>query len=322
MSEIAVVDASIERCAHDKENPYLMLSVGVTRDTRLSVEDLGFLTILLDHPNNFKFNVPYLVKRCNLSKEKTRKLLNRLIDLGYVIANQIRATGKFFGMIYRVFEKPLMLVKSASEKVKVPEKTIDAEIGKTVDVKSECGKVATNKYDDGLSTREKEINTNVCISSKDSKILKVSIHDQDFKNALIIRNCKPIDDQKVLDAFVEEFNKKADQYSQLSEQQRKSNLAIFIKRCVENHKLNTAKANAVDQKKSNQEANVVGIKSIKQAFFFAKQLTANQAFSSKYSHSGETQNAFEGRIRQNLLKESNFIEYKPFLIEIGLISKG
>ncbi|WP_151765821.1 helix-turn-helix domain-containing protein [Acinetobacter colistiniresistens] len=317
MTEVAVIDAGIQRCVHDKENPFLMLSVGVTRDTRLSVEDLGFLAILLDHPNNFKFNVPYLVKRCRLSKEKTRKLLNKLIDLGYVMANQIRNHGKFLGMIYRVFEKPLMLVKAAAgEQKQLPVKTVSAVDEKSVHGESENGKIDTNKYDEEVSKKQKE-NTNVCISSKEIKILKVSVEDEDLKNALIIRNCKPITDQQILDAYVAEFNKNADQYSQLSEIQRKANLAIFIKRCIENHKQNTAKAKAAEKKSPTP---TTGVKTIKQAFFFAKQLSASHAFSSRYSNQGESAIEFEVRIRQNLLNEKYFTDYKPFLLEMGLIS--
>lgn len=316
MTEIAIQDAGIQRCTHDKENPYLMLSVGVTRDTRLSVEDLGFLTILLDHPNNFKFNVPYLVKRCKLSKEKTRKQLNKLIELGYVMANQIRNHGKFLGMIYRVFEKPLMLVKKATEQKQIAERTISAVEGKSTHGNSEFGETNTNKYDDELSTRDKEIK-NECISSKEIKILNLSIDNQLLKNALLIRNCEPIKDQALLDAYVEEFNKNAEKYKDLSEFQRISNLAIFIKRCIEHHKKNSSKAKPVEQKES---VPVVGVKTIKQAFFLAKQLTANAQFASNFSYMGESTSEFEGRIRQNLLNAKYFNEYKSYLIQMKLIS--
>lgn len=314
MTEVAVKESSIQRCAHDKENPYLMLSVGVTRDPRLSIEDLGFLTVLLDHPNNFKFNVPYLVKRCKLSKEKTRKLLNRLIELGYVIANQIRSFGKFLGMIYRVFEKPLMLVNSKPE---CKQKVVHAVEEKSRHGLTVNGEIDTNKYDDELSTRDKEINNSVCISSKDNFNLKVKIDDQYLKNALLIRNCKPIKDQVLLDAYLAEFNKNSDQYSHLSVFQRINNLAIFIKRCIDHHKENASKPKGVEKKEQQQ---ITSIKTIKQAFFFAKQLTSNAQFSGDHSYSGESQNAFEGRIRQNLLNEKYFNEYRPYLIQMALIS--
>ncbi|WP_417212010.1 helix-turn-helix domain-containing protein [Acinetobacter venetianus] len=316
MSGIAVVDASIQRCAHNKENPYLMISVGVTRDSRLTVEDLGFLTILLDHPNNFKFNVPYLVKRCKLSKEKTRKLLKRLIDLGYVIANQVRQKGQFLSVIYSVFEKPLMLVKTALEPKKGEVKTISAVVGKSEHGETECGESATNKYDEGLNKREEKKNTNVCMSKKDLKILKVNVNDQDLINALRIRNVKPIEDQQELDAYLAEFNKKAEEYTGLSENQRIANLAVFIKRCIQNHKNNSEKS----KKSEGKQGHSTNQLSIKQAFFFAKQLTSNQAFASKYCNVGESAFAFEGRIRQNLFNEKFYEVCKPFLSEMGLIS--
>lgn len=261
MSDFAMVSQSIERCVHNKENPYLMISVGVTRDTRLSVEDIGFLTVLLDHPNNFKFNVPYLVKRCKLSKEKTRKLLNRLIDMGYVIANQIRQKGQFLGMIYRVFEKPLTLVKSnISEKKQQKELTVKAVDEKSVHGKSVAGEIDSNNYDQELNTRENKKNKNVCMSYK---ILKIDVDSKDLKNALLIRNVQPIKDQNLLNAYLEEFNKNADQFSELSEIQRIANFAVFIKRCIENNKTNVEKSKKPKLK--------TGIQSLQQAYFFAKQ---------------------------------------------------
>lgn len=320
MTALTVVDSNIQRCAHDKENPYLMLSVAVTRDTRLSVEDLGFLTILLDHPNNFKFNVPYLVKRCNLSKEKTRKLLNKLIEFGYVIANQVRTQGKFLGMIYRVFEKPLSLVSSNKDKPnkQLTCKDINAVEGKSTHGLAESGNSVTNKYDEELSTSKKTIKTNVCMSKGEIKKFKVDVNDQELKNALLIRNCKPITDQVVLDAYVDEFNRKAEEFHHLNDIQRKNNLAIFIKRCIDHNKQNQSQSKKQDDQKQQSDRT---IKSIKQAFFFAKQLVNDHEFSSLYSNQGESLTAFECRIRQNLFTEKFFSVYEKHLHRLGLLSK-
>lgn len=313
---VAAIQPGIQRCVHDKENPYLMLSVGVTRDTKLSVEDLGFLTILLDHPNNFKFNVSYLVKRCKLSKDKTRKLLGRLIEAGYVIASQVRKSGQFLAMIYRVFEKPMSLVSepkkiiqgALTQPVTVDEKTVHGE--------SVTGNLGTNEYDDKISTSDKQKNKNECLSLNEFKNLKIEINDQRLKNALLIRKCSLITNQDLLDAYLDEFNQKAEQYSHLSELQRIANFAVFIKRCIHNQKQNSEKP------KNNNEANKNsdGPKSLKQAFFWAKNLCGSSEFASKFSNVGESSTNFESRIRKNLLNNNHFNEYKKFLVEMGFIS--
>lgn len=308
MNDIVAVNAGIQRCAHDKENPYLMVSVDVTRDSNLTVEDLGFLTILLDHPNNFKFNVAYLVKRCKLSKEKTRKLLSRLIELGYVIANQVRNSGKFLGMVYSVFEKPLKLLKAA-----VPALPKPAAGEKTVHGKTEDGNSDTNKYDDGISTKINKINKNVCMSLEEDKNLILKTTDQVFINNLLIRGMARITDQSVLDAYLAEFNKNSSKYADLPFVKRVANFTLFIKRCMTNSKANESKAQNKTQKKCD------GVKSANQAFFWAKNLCADQEFISKFCNLGEEREEFESRIRKNLFKENHFTDYKPFLIKNALI---
>jgi hypothetical protein len=80
----------------------------ILRDDRLKGEETGLLVRLLSRPPRWKIIIAIVMREMGWGRDKTYRLLNRLIDLGYVHRDQERdnVSGSFGEVVYSVFAEP------------------------------------------------------------------------------------------------------------------------------------------------------------------------------------------------------------------------
>jgi hypothetical protein len=102
---------SVVRVEHDKNNPFVMVSVDTIRDTSISFESRGFLIFLLAKPDECRVRPEQIAEECGLHRATVYRMLNVLIKEGYVyreIITRRKPDGTFdSGSIYTVHEKRL-----------------------------------------------------------------------------------------------------------------------------------------------------------------------------------------------------------------------
>lgn len=98
----------IIRTVHNRENPYVMVNKAIVNDPRLSLKALGLWIKCMSKPDNWKFHVSALVKELKEGKTAIYSALDELIEAGYCIRGQRRATedGRFESVEYVMYEFP------------------------------------------------------------------------------------------------------------------------------------------------------------------------------------------------------------------------
>lgn len=91
------------------KNHFTILRNGVIRDVRLAGEDRGLLLWLLSHSPNWKVIIPVVMRNMRWGRDKTYRILKRLMEFGYVERYQERDTrsGSFGQMVYVIRDQPL-----------------------------------------------------------------------------------------------------------------------------------------------------------------------------------------------------------------------
>lgn len=98
---------TIFRIIKDKENPYVMINKQFLYDKRLSWKAKGILTYLLSMPDDWQIYETELVKHSKDGLTSLKSGIKELIELGYIIREQIRnEKGQFKGYEYCVYEIP------------------------------------------------------------------------------------------------------------------------------------------------------------------------------------------------------------------------
>ena len=99
------------RVIHNKENPYVQISRKELQNDTLSFEATGVWTKLLSRPDDWQISIKDLQKSGRCGEDRIYRILNELIDAGYVYRHQeriLKANRKpFFGKVqYYIFESP------------------------------------------------------------------------------------------------------------------------------------------------------------------------------------------------------------------------
>lgn len=94
-----------QRCPHDSENPYAQISRELIRDASLSLEARALVIYFLSHSNNWNISIPFVMKSQKISKNKMYRIINEIIESGYVKREEYLQSGKK-RFKYYVSEKP------------------------------------------------------------------------------------------------------------------------------------------------------------------------------------------------------------------------
>lgn len=75
--------------------PEVQLYKAVAQDTRLSLEARGLYVMMMSLPDNWKYSIGGLATVAGCGKDKIRRLVGQLEEVGYLVREQSRASGKF-----------------------------------------------------------------------------------------------------------------------------------------------------------------------------------------------------------------------------------
>ncbi len=93
------MDEKIIRSGHRRG--YIVLLRTAAQDTRLSLEARGLLALMMSLPDDWEYTVSGLAVKAGCGRDKIRRLLKNMQDVGYLIREQSHdAGGKFAANVY------------------------------------------------------------------------------------------------------------------------------------------------------------------------------------------------------------------------------
>lgn len=98
--------STIRRAKKDAENPYKAIRRATFEDNRLSWEARGLLGYLLVKPDDWHISVTNLINESPGGRDRVYRILNELIEFGYIQRIEVRDKGKISGYDYLVYEEP------------------------------------------------------------------------------------------------------------------------------------------------------------------------------------------------------------------------
>jgi len=112
ISDNSDMDMSIQRCPHDEENPYAIISRQLIRDASISPECRWLLIYLLSMKDGWKINVKQLVAHLkpHMGRNRVYAAVNEAIEAGYMKREEIKTSKGKNNLItqfkYYVSERP------------------------------------------------------------------------------------------------------------------------------------------------------------------------------------------------------------------------
>lgn len=94
----------IERCPHDRENPYVMISREMAQDKSISPKAKGVLLYLLSLPKDWKIYHSQLQEGLGVGEEYLNSSLEELISSGYAERTRKRVKGIYQPYHYKIRE--------------------------------------------------------------------------------------------------------------------------------------------------------------------------------------------------------------------------
>lgn len=100
-----------------QKSNYTMISNSFLQDSNLSYEARGMAASLLSRPEDWVINIPNLMAEGNIGRDKVKKLIQELVDNGYMYKAQDRSSGGKFAknILYISDEKDFL--KEEAEKI-------------------------------------------------------------------------------------------------------------------------------------------------------------------------------------------------------------
>lgn len=99
---------TIQRCPHDKENPYVMVSRDLIRNNSISPTCRWLIMYLLSMKDVWKISTKQLMDYVKpyMKREKFYKIFNEAISAGYIKREDLVMDGRFAGIKYFISETP------------------------------------------------------------------------------------------------------------------------------------------------------------------------------------------------------------------------
>ena len=97
-------ESYFERCPHDRENPYVMISKALLADTSISPKAKGILCYLLSLPKGWRIFHSHLKKSLSIGDDYINSAMDELIQAGYIDRTRERINGTFQPYKYNVRE--------------------------------------------------------------------------------------------------------------------------------------------------------------------------------------------------------------------------
>ena len=98
---------TIFRKAHNRENPYALISKVILRDRRLSAKSMGLMCYFLSLPDDWEISINELVRHFSDGEKSIRAGIKELVLLGYIEMQQSRGErGRFSSTLFLIHEEP------------------------------------------------------------------------------------------------------------------------------------------------------------------------------------------------------------------------
>ncbi len=101
-------DTVFERCPHDREHPYAMISRDLIRDQSISPNCRWLLIYLLSNKEGWRINLQQIRSHCKgfFGRDKVYKIVNEAIEAGYLSRRKKLKEGNLLVYSYHVSETP------------------------------------------------------------------------------------------------------------------------------------------------------------------------------------------------------------------------
>ena len=86
-----------------RHKPFAQLGNGMLRDQRLSLEARGALSFILSYPENWKFHEAWFCRETGIGRDKARRIIRELLDVGYCHRRRRRAPDGTLGAAEYIF---------------------------------------------------------------------------------------------------------------------------------------------------------------------------------------------------------------------------
>lgn len=97
---------NIHRAAHDRENPYAVISNKLLRDCNIRHSDRGLMCQILSWSDFHNLCIQAVVKKSVEGRDAIRGMVDRLVTAGYIRVTQLKGmNGQFDRMSYQIFEE-------------------------------------------------------------------------------------------------------------------------------------------------------------------------------------------------------------------------
>ncbi|WP_234891130.1 helix-turn-helix domain-containing protein [Agrobacterium vitis] len=87
----------------------------VFEDTRLSIDARWLLGYLLSKPDNWVVVIGDICNKAKCGRDKARKMIAELVEIGYAEREQVRDDGKFGATVLLIFDEPRQAVSDGSD---------------------------------------------------------------------------------------------------------------------------------------------------------------------------------------------------------------
>ncbi len=181
-------------------------------DAKLSWQAKGLLTYLLSKPNDWQVHINQLSKASKNGRDSTRKIIQELVDSGYIIRNQVRNDkGHLIGWDYLVCEESIS-EKAPLEPIKPKTENPTSDNPKTVNPTSENRTLikkdlpSNELLSNESNKKEREINFPT-LSKEEFQSMPESM--QDFYRKMYTADTYPDEEVKHLLAEPEEEKRKS-----------------------------------------------------------------------------------------------------------------
>ena len=117
-----------------RENPFVMIDHSILEDPRISWAAKGLLAYLLSKPPGWTARMHDIREKCPEGRDKVYKLINQLIEAGYVERRPLQSDkGRYIGIEYRYHEIPIPIEQ---RKVKKKDRTAPLPLPENPDMAS------------------------------------------------------------------------------------------------------------------------------------------------------------------------------------------
>ncbi|WP_427043158.1 hypothetical protein HUW86_09540 [Fusobacterium sp. SB021] len=177
-----------------KKNNYTSISNGFLQDNSLSFEARGLGASLLSRPDDWEINVNALMAEGNIGRDKVRKIINELIQAGYMYRSKNRTSGKFAKSILFISDEKDYLFEEVVEKeIDTPSMENCGDFyGENTEINSlsvkNCGVQPQTEKPATVIPATENHGQQIQLNNKKKNITKTTTTEIDYKNNINLKN--------------------------------------------------------------------------------------------------------------------------------------